>query len=108
MSSPSIQKRIPIPLFRPGSVVATPGALETMAQYGTDSMALLRRHLSGDWGDVGADDAKSNEEAVLGERRVFSSYVLKSPQVPDLPEAKIWVITEADRSATTFLLPEEY
>ena len=108
MSSHPFQRRIPIPLFKPGSVAATPGALDTMARYGTDSMALLRRHLSGDWGDVCPDDAKANDDAVIGDLRVFSSYVLEPPTESDMPEAKIWVITEPDRSATTFLLPEEY
>jgi len=92
---------MPKPLFRTGQVVSTPGALEAMEQAGMDPRRLLTRHLAGDWGDVCEDDQKENDYAVSRDLRIFSSYNLANG-------TKIWLITEADRSATTFLLPEEY
>ncbi len=62
---------------------------------------LLRRHANGDWGDLSPDDRRANEQALKTGARVFSVYDLKSG-------VKLWVITEADRSSTTILLPEEY
>jgi hypothetical protein len=62
--------------------------------------ALVRRHLSGDWGDVGAEDAKANEAALKWGERILSSY--------KVGEEKLWVITEADRSSTTVMTPGEY
>ena len=64
-------------------------------------MVLLARHLSGDWGEVCAEDAKENEFSLQHGFRLLSAYRLSDG-------TKIWIITEADRSATTFLLPEEY
>jgi hypothetical protein len=62
---------------------------------------LLRRHISGDWGDVPAEDAQANEDALQTGARLLSAYTLSSG-------VKVWVITEADRSSTTIMLPEEY
>jgi hypothetical protein len=90
-----------IPLFTLGQVVATPGAIEAMEKAGQSSAKLLRRHVSGDWGDVPPEDAKENELSVKKGYRILSSYKLSTG-------VKIWTITEADRSATTFLLPSEY
>lgn len=86
-------------LFNPGSIVSTPGALALMEQ-GVDFEELLRRHLSGDWGDICAADKKENNFSVGNGLRILSAY--------DTPHGRLWIITEADRSATTFLLPEEY
>jgi len=86
-------------LFPPGQIVATPGAIEYRDQ-GVDLRALLKRHLQGDWGDLDNDDKKENELSLKEGFRLLSSYNTKA--------GKLWVITEADRSATTFLLPEEY
>lgn len=86
--------------FRPGQIVSTPGALGVMQDAGVNPLALLRRHLCGDWGDVCTDDQQSNDAAVSGGERVLSSYAVGTE--------KVWVITERDRSVTTFLLPEEY
>jgi hypothetical protein len=61
---------------------------------------MLSRHRSGDWGDVPTEDALANEAAAIHGNRVISSY--------EVAGERLWVITEADRSATTFLLPEEY
>ncbi len=89
------------PLFDPGAIVATPGALQLLAQAGIEPLALLRRHLAGDWGDLDAEDRREISYALRHGLRLLSSYRVT-------PTEKDWVITEADRSATTFLLPEEY
>ena len=88
-------------LFPPGYILATPGALDALDERALELTAFLLRHLSGDWGDLCAEDWATNNEAVKKPLRIFSSYKLDENQ-------KLWVITEADRSATTFLLPEEY
>lgn len=89
------------PLFELGRVVATPGALALLAEHGVEPLALLQRHVCGDWGAVSDVDAKANDEAVHQGTRLLSSYRLTS-------DAVIWLITEADRSATTLLRPAEY
>lgn len=90
-------------LFKLGSIVATPGAIDLMNKYNISARTLLDRHISGDWGDLPKSDKKQNDEAVkTGEDRIFSSYNL------DGKDNRIWIITEWDRSATTLLLPEEY
>jgi hypothetical protein len=91
----------PCPLFPLGKVVATPGALEAMARSGNSIHDLLKRHVAGDWGDVCDADTRLNDEAIHNGGRLLSSYRLTNG-------AKLWVLTEADRSATTALLPEEY
>lgn len=88
-------------LFSPGQIVSTPGALEAMSMIQCLPMDLLFRHLTGDWGSIPAEDAKANQTALENGWRIMSSYVLGN-------DIKIWLITEADRSVTTFLLPEEY
>jgi hypothetical protein len=98
------------PKFAPGQVVATPAALHLMTQTHTSALSLLKRHLHGDWGDVCAEDAKANELALTQQTRILSSYEIpfslrKSNQAAI---GRIWIITEADRSVTTFLLPREY
>jgi len=86
------------PPFLLGTVVATPGALE---RFGTATIAaLLARHASGDWGDLCASDRSKNERALRAGERIFSAY--------DTPAGRCWVITEADRSSTCALLPEDY
>jgi hypothetical protein len=81
--------------------VATPGALAALEASGESLSDYLTRHLSGDWGDVDAEDARENELRLKRGWRLLSAYTLKSG-------TKIWVITEADRSSTCILLPEEY
>jgi hypothetical protein len=88
-------------LFPLGLIVATPGALEAMSQAGTNGFEYLARHVSGDWGDLDAEDRRENELSVRKGFRILSAYVLQTG-------VKIWIITEADRSSTTFLLPTEY
>ena len=87
----------PLPL---GRVLATPGALKVLDESGGCALDFLVRHATGDWGDLCAFDRRQNEIALCDGYRVFSSC--------DAPVGRIWIITEADRSATTILLPEEY
>jgi hypothetical protein len=87
--------------FSPGSIVATPGALAALETSGTDPMACLVRHTAGDWGDVDEHDRRENQLSLVLGFRLLSACALNSG-------TKIWVITEADRSVTTILLPEEY
>jgi hypothetical protein len=84
--------------FAPGRVVATPGALDLIGHAG--AYALLRRHLAGDWGALDAHDRRQNERALRNGARLLSAY--------DTPAGRCWIITEADRSSTCVLLPEEY
>jgi len=87
----------PLPL---GKVVATPGALKAITEVGANLFDYLARHATGDWGELCAFDRRQNEAALRTGERVFSSY--------ETPAGKVWVITEANRSLTTILLPEEY
>lgn len=89
------------PLFRLGRCVATPGALEDLEESENTAEELLRRHQTGDWGDLGQEDKATNEDALKTGGRIFSAYILSTG-------VKIWLITEWDRSATTILLPSEY
>ena len=94
---PSLQ-----PLFGLGRIVATPGALNALSRSGLSPLAFVGRHVHGDWGTLPSEDWWENAFSLDKELRILSSYPL-----PDA-ETKLWVITEADRSATTLLLPEEY
>jgi hypothetical protein len=87
----------PLPL---GRVVATPGALKLLSEMGKDPFGYLVRHSTGDWGELCAFDRRQNEIALREGYRVLSSY--------PVGRECVWIITEADRSVTTFLLPEEY
>lgn len=87
------------PKFLIGRLVATPGALETVGQ--DEAIKSLLRHCSGDWGEVDVDDKAANDSAVSDGTRILSAYTTGSG-------VRFWIITEADRSATTILLPEEY
>lgn len=86
-------------LFHLGQVVATRGVLAELSQ--DEIVPFLTRHSTGDWGDLCQEDRESNDRALEEGGRIFSAY-------HTLERTKIWVITEADRSATTVLLPEEY
>ncbi len=88
------------PLFPLGRVVATPGALSSLAVAGQDPGELLERHQRGDWGEVPPEDARENRRSVANGWRILSSYAVGSD--------RIWIITEADRSSTCLLLPYEY
>jgi hypothetical protein len=85
--------------FALGRIVATPGALEAAGPEGC--LVLLRRHAAGDWGDLDAHDLRENGRALKTGARIFSAYETSRA-------GRIWIITEADRSSTCILLPEEY
>jgi hypothetical protein len=89
------------PRFPLGRILATPGAIAEMEESATTHSEFLNRHAQGDWGDLDDHDTKENDFAIDKQLRLLSSYTLPSGK-------KLWVITEADRSATTLLLPEEY
>lgn len=88
-------------LFTLGRLLATPGALEEMRQARQRPIEFLSRHIRGDWGDLCQEDKDENERSVQEGFRILSAYTLKTG-------IRIWVITEADRHATTILLPSEY
>ena len=85
--------------FKHGQTVATPGAL-VLAENNVNLWEYLERHLNGDWGDLDEGDKAENDFSVKNGFRILSAYNTQS--------GRLWVITEADRSVTTFLLPEEY
>jgi hypothetical protein len=87
-------------LFPLGRVVATPGALAAMTATAVDPASLLARHTVGDWGDISKTDWKENEDSLNKGFLLISSYRLPGG-------AKVWILTERDRSATTLLLPSE-
>jgi len=90
------------PLFSLGQLVATPGALAALAKAGQTPLEFLARHVRGDWGALTEEDRKENQLSLERGFRLLSSYRTNTG------DTKLWVITEADRSATTILLPEEY
>ena len=85
-----------------GRVVATPGALGVLLEAGEDPLHLLVRHRSGDWGDLDGHDRSENRRSLKNGWRILSSYPIGEDG------SKVWIITEADRSYTTILLPSEY
>ena len=96
------------PLFPLGQVVATPGALEASSGP-LHFLALLARHAHGDWGCVDPEDAEINRLAVTEGDRILSAYPIDAAKpCKGWGDNCLWVITEADRSVTTILLPEEY
>ncbi len=88
------------PLFALGRVLATPGALALLDRVQMSGLEYLQRHVAGDFGTLTDEDVRANWEAIRAGARVLSAY--------DVGGERLWIITEADRSATTFLLPEEY
>ena len=100
-------------LFSLGVVVATPGALSLLDRYPEAAANVLSRHQSGDWGEVCAEDARENKLSVREGFRILSVYQLDrtladAAREPADPRARLWIITEADRSSTCLLLPSEY
>lgn len=86
--------------FPPGDIVATPNAMRKInPEY---AMGALAQHLQGKWGTVCPEDAKSNDDALKHGGRLLSVYPL-----PD-EAGDFWIITEADYSVTTILMPEDY
>lgn len=93
--------------FRVGHVVATPGAIEACGHVRLAE--CFGRHVQGDWGVVCKEDAACNDEAVQLKDRILSAYPIDPAQPSKgFGDNTLWIITEGDRSATTFLLPDEY
>ena len=92
---PQLCRLIPL-----GRLVATPHALALLEKAKLSTFAIFARQERGDWGDVDIEDAMANEQALIYGGRLMSVYKLEL--------GTIWAIAEADRSATTLLLPEEY
>ena len=90
-----------LPLFPLGQVLATPGALDLLQSYQLAPLSFIQRHVVGDWGDICAEDRQVNADALQHGSRLMSVYAIS-------PTEKLWIITEADRSCTTLLLPQEY
>jgi len=90
------------PLFSLGRVVSTPGALEALQRCGQSPWEFLSRHVQGDWGEVDAEDKQANDDALVHGERLLSAYTLADN------ETRIWCISEADRSSSAIILPQEY
>ena len=88
-------------LFDTGFITRTPGALAALIEARVSESRLIERHQSGDFGELSEADKESNRQAIEGGGRVFSAYQINT-------QRRVWVITEADRSVTTLLLPSEY
>ena len=98
------------PLFKPGQVLATPGAIEVLEKLQQCVWPYLTRHLAGDWGDLSTEDKTANDESLKDGSRILSAYIIEG-EGDDA--TKLWIITEAAdergiRVATTALLPDEY
>lgn len=89
---------VPKALFRIGVLVATPNCLEQISHEAR--MIALGRHVRGDWGSVDAEDKHMNNDSLKTGGRLLSVYEEKGK--------KFWIITEADRSSTCILMPEDY
>jgi len=87
-------------LFQLGAVVITRGAKRLTDELGLDPTHYLARHVTGDWGDLTEEDKKENDYSVTRSLRILSAY--------GSGQTRVWIITEADRSTTTILLPQEY
>jgi hypothetical protein len=89
------------PLFSLGQIVATPGALKALGESGESGGSFLIRHQSGDWGEICAEDRAENELALEQGFRIMSVYQTAKGET-------LWIITEADRSSSCILTPQEY
>lgn len=92
-------RKLQVALFRLGQLVSTPNALAQLQH--SDILTALQRHQAGDWGDVDKHDADANNRALEEGSRLLSAYRTSAG-------VKFWIITEADRSVTTVLMPEDY
>ena len=95
------QQEAGVARFALGQTVITPGAEEAVQLAGQTAIEFLRHHMSGDWGELSDDDIKENELSLEQGFRLLSRYETTNGE-------RLWIITEADRSATTILLPIEY
>ena len=94
----AVRKIVSFPM---GKVVATPGALSALLEAEQTPIEFLDRHSQCDWGEVCGDDWEVNDQSLIDGTRILSAYRTKT-------DVRIWVITEADKSSTCILLPEEY
>ena len=101
MFNPLVSSAPGPPKFWLGQVVATPGAIKALVKAGQDGSEFLARHHQGDWGEMSTADRQANDDAVASGERLLSAYTLGDG-------VKLWIITEADRSSTCLLLPDEY
>ena len=99
-STASITVQRKAPLFTLGAIVATNGALDLLDRAGADATVFLERHQHGDFGSLDESDVRENMSAIEHDSRILSAYQIGA--------ARLWIITEADRSVTTLLLPSEY
>jgi hypothetical protein len=90
------------PLFKLGQVVATPAAIDLLRSLALNPLLFLGKHAFGDWGQIDDHDREANRAALKEGSRLLSSYTLNRNN------DRLWIITEADRSSTTLLLPQEY
>ena len=89
------------PKFPLGKIVSTPGAIDALTESGQTPFEFLSRHLAGNWGIVDDEDKQANDDALIHGERLLSAYLTSKG-------IKIWIITEADRTSTCLLLPDEY
>jgi hypothetical protein len=89
------------PLFKLGDIAATPAAIDLLRSLALNPLFYLSKHAFGDWGQIDDHDREANREALKNGSRLLSSYQLNRND-------RLWIITEADRSSTTLLLPQEY
>ena len=97
------------PAFNTGQIVASRGVYNLACQNSEFAQFVqksLNRHVKGDWGDVDDEDKQTNDQALKQGTRLLSAY--NDDRFPKYGVATIWIITEADRSATTILFPDEY
>ena len=99
------------PIFKLGQICWTHGINERIIEdenFTKFVLDSLKRHATGDWGDIGLEDWQENEIALNQTLRLFSVYINPKNNSDDKDNESIWIITEADRSVTTILFPEEY
>ena len=97
------------PAFSTGQIVATRGVYDFACEnpdFAKFIQQSLNRHIKGDWGEVDEEDKQTNDQALKQGSRLLSSY--NDDRFPKNGVATIWIITEADRGATTILFPDEY
>ncbi|HMH44457.1 MAG TPA: hypothetical protein VK557_13285 [Pyrinomonadaceae bacterium] len=100
-TKPNTNQRPTFARFPLGQTYVTPGAEEALMIAGQTGIEFLRRHMSGDFGELTDEDSQENELSLKEGFRVLSAYRTAHGQT-------LWLITEADRSSTTILLPSEY
>jgi len=102
------------PAFPTGQIVASRGVYDLACQnpdFAQFVQKSLNRHVKGEWGDVDGEDKQTNDQALKQGTRLLSAYSPREggdDRFPKQGVATIWIITEADRSATTILFPDEY